>query len=284
MAADELRQFVDVRAISGDDGPLRVPGLFRGRPVVGGVAVVFRRLDRIRHLLAVEILLSGDVADDSGQCDGRVDVGRRTGVSEMVERVDHSGSHVIVHGDDAVDSGVRGRILLFETIGDLVGDARILVDFEGDRLPLPVGRVGRQQSGRTVCRALLEIRLQHGPGACEGLLGEFVVTAVSGCGVGQQELHGLRIVLADGVELQFVGKLARLDLPDAFGCRQFDESVGGEVLHWIGHEHHVHARVLGQLQCVRHTGHRFRGRRVGCVIRAGCIRRFGCVSRFRCIR
>ena len=139
-------------------------------------------------------------------------------------------------------------------------------------------------AGRTVCRALLEIRLQHGPGACEGLLGEFVVTAVSGCGVGQQDLHGLRIVLADGVELQFVGKLARLDLPDAFGCRQFDESVGGEVLHRIGHEHHVHARVLGQLQCVRHTGHRFRVRRVGCVIRAGCIRRFGCVSRFRCIR
>ncbi len=45
----------------------------------------FRRLRRIGNGLFFQVFLAGDIVYDAGNGDGWVDVGRRTGISKIVE-------------------------------------------------------------------------------------------------------------------------------------------------------------------------------------------------------
>ena len=87
--------------------------------------------------VAAEILLAGDIADNARDGDLRIDIGGRAGVSQIVQFLDDLGGDVVVHRDDAVNTGECGLSVGFcQTLVKHFRSGAFLSGIVGHGLPI----------------------------------------------------------------------------------------------------------------------------------------------------
>ena len=147
---------------------------------IGIVVIRFRRLRGIGNGLFFQVFLAGDIVYDAGNGDGWVDVGRRTGVSKIVELFGNIAGHIIIAGDDAVDAGMTRCVLVHaETFGERGFDPFAFRRVERHGHPIGFRARRGQRAGWGNGLPVFEIRSKHRPNALEHVLRESRVRCVA---------------------------------------------------------------------------------------------------------
>ena len=135
-----------------------IAGIFR----IGIAVIGFRRLRRIGNGLFFQVFLAGDIVHDAGNGDGWVDVGRRTGIAKIVELFGNIAGHIIIAGDDAVDTGMTRCVLVHaETFGECGFDPFAFCRVERHGRPIGFRTRRGQRAGWGNGFPFFEIRSEH---------------------------------------------------------------------------------------------------------------------------
>ena len=148
-------------------------------------------------------------------------------------------------------------IIHTQPLGQFGCDRVLVGGIERHRTPIVGGGLGGQQTGGAERTPVLEIRREHVPHAAKRRRSELVglLFALVGVGgilghriAGEHHLDILGVLHAGGVQLELVHDVLRLNGADPFRVGHLHIGVRGESGDRAGHQHHTHARFLGQIQ------------------------------------